>query len=334
MGTYRLLLAVAVMLSHIGVNYHGHNPGVIAVASFFLLSGYVMTALIERHYASLDQLLPFYLDRVMRLFPQFLFYSAISLVLIFRFHPQSWFLAEITPWTAALNMTMVPLNFFHFFPHAQTIPQAWSLGLEAQFYLAIPFIIVFRARVLALVLSLLFFVLPYFHLVTPDTWGYRMLPGTLFVFLMGSLLRTRDHPWLLRATYGAVALAAVASLARPADSVFDVLIGVVIGFPVVTALTKTKFGRIDELAGNLSYGMFLNHFALIWAFQVMGFRESPAHPATYLAALLGTSFALSWVSYELVEKRVIRLRHLLRRRAARDEPVVNGVTVGSQQAAA
>lgn len=318
MGTYRLLLAVAVMLSHIGVNYHDHNPGVIAVASFFLLSGYVMTALIERHYASLDQLVPFYLDRAMRLFPQFLLYSAISLVLIFTFRPQSWFLSDVTPWTALVNLTMVPLNFFHFFPHAQTIPQAWSLGLESQFYLAIPFILVLRLRVPALIVSLLLFLLPYFHVVTPDTWGYRMLPGTLFVFLMGSLLRTRDHPRLLLLAYAAVAVLGVFAIAKPADSVYDVLFGVLIGFPIVMALTKLKFGRIDELAGNLSYGMFLNHFVLIWSFQVIGFQEASPW---YVPMLLAGSFVLAWLSYELVEKRVIRLRHKLRRRPAHEVPL-------------
>ena len=51
MGYYRLILALLVAASHAGLTFGRFNPGEIAVVSFFLLSGYVMTALIDRHYA-------------------------------------------------------------------------------------------------------------------------------------------------------------------------------------------------------------------------------------------------------------------------------------------
>lgn len=46
MGTLRYLLAILVLLSHAGVNLSGHHPGVMAVAVFYAISGYVMSALI------------------------------------------------------------------------------------------------------------------------------------------------------------------------------------------------------------------------------------------------------------------------------------------------
>lgn len=48
MGAYRLLLALLVALSHMGVKFWGVNLGVVAVISFFIISGFVMTSLIER----------------------------------------------------------------------------------------------------------------------------------------------------------------------------------------------------------------------------------------------------------------------------------------------
>jgi len=50
MGLYRLLLAMMVAISHAGIRPYGYNPGVIAVISFVILSGYVMSFLIERYY--------------------------------------------------------------------------------------------------------------------------------------------------------------------------------------------------------------------------------------------------------------------------------------------
>jgi peptidoglycan/LPS O-acetylase OafA/YrhL len=73
MGAYRLLLAVVVMLYHSDIHIAGRESGAIAVISFYLLSGYVMTALIERHYFGNAR--GFYLDRAMRLFLSFCFIS-------------------------------------------------------------------------------------------------------------------------------------------------------------------------------------------------------------------------------------------------------------------
>lgn len=72
MGRLRYFLAIMVVLSHTQVDFLGFAPGVTAVVSFFLISGYVMTLLIGRHYNSPDRIGLFYLDRAARLYPQFL----------------------------------------------------------------------------------------------------------------------------------------------------------------------------------------------------------------------------------------------------------------------
>jgi peptidoglycan/LPS O-acetylase OafA/YrhL len=53
----------------------GFQIGVVAVISFLLISGFVMTALIEKHYFSINLIGKFYLDRMLRLLPQFYFYG-------------------------------------------------------------------------------------------------------------------------------------------------------------------------------------------------------------------------------------------------------------------
>ncbi len=315
MGIYRLLLALAVVLSHVGIAVHGKNPGIVAVVSFFLLSGYVMTALIERHYASASSFPRFLLDRSMRLFPQFLFYSALTLVLIFLFHPESEFTSGLTPSTVAMNLTMLPLNFFRYFPNAQTVPQAWSLGLEAQFYLVIPFILILGLRVPAILLSLSFFLLPFFDVIDPDTWSYRMLPGTLFIFIIGSFLRTEDKKPLVVFVYVTSVALCVLSATYHAIKypLFEVTFGIAIGVPIVVALRKVTFGSFDELFGNLSYGVYLNHFFIMWCLQIAGLPRSSHF---YVPTLVASSLILAWVSYELVEKRVVAARRLLRKNPA------------------
>ena len=75
MGLFRLVLAYLVVLAHVsGTQFgaDGYHFGVVAVICFLLLSGYVMTALIQKYYNSLALIPSFYLDRIARLYPQFL----------------------------------------------------------------------------------------------------------------------------------------------------------------------------------------------------------------------------------------------------------------------
>ncbi|MQR02430.1 acyltransferase family protein [Glaciimonas soli] len=326
MGIYRLLLAIAVLLSHLGITIYGHNIGVFAVISFFILSGYVMTALVDRHYMEFSRVGRFYQDRAMRLFPQFLFYFFLTLLLIGLAHPSSFFIGDVTLPKILLNVTMLPLNFFQYFINCQIIPQAWSLGLESQFYLVIPLVIICKARGPVLVASLAFFLLAYLGILNADTWGYRMLPGTLFMFILGSYIYRTPSRAALYAIYLVICAMLIGLVIHPAWQLpftFEVLAGLVFGVPVVWGLSKLSFGRLEELAGNLSYGVFLNHFLLIWLFQSIGISGDSWW---YVYALIASSIALAGISYQLVERPVIRLRHVLRKRGARSIGAVSDLS--------
>src|SRR4051812_4441983 len=72
LGTLRLVLALLVALSHANVKIGGLNPGVMSVVCFYLISGYVMTGLLRDHYSNVRRIPYFYLDRALRIFPQYL----------------------------------------------------------------------------------------------------------------------------------------------------------------------------------------------------------------------------------------------------------------------
>lgn len=57
MGYYRFILSILVVLSHSFGLIAGYNTGRIAVVCFFIVSGFVMTALIQAHYPSASLLL-------------------------------------------------------------------------------------------------------------------------------------------------------------------------------------------------------------------------------------------------------------------------------------
>ena len=313
-GTLRLLLAVCVALSHAGVALGGHNIGVPAVVVFYAISGYVVRALVSRYHTRPERIPAFYGERFLRLAPQYLIYLLAGAV-IWAAGAQSPFLArEPGPWEWLANAIVVPLNWYMFngLDAFTLVPPAWSLGCEIQFYLLAPWVWLAPERVrLALFTgSLGIYALAVVGVLHTDWLGYRLLPGVLWIFLAGGLLHERVATargilavlWLAHAGLLAVLLA------RPAlQSPFNVEVaaGIVVGLPVLALLSRARPRSWDTALGNLSYGLFLAHFAVLWAWALW-IRDDHAVPP--LPLYLGAALALAAASWWLGERPVARLR--------------------------
>lgn len=302
-------------VSHMGKTFAGFNPGVVAVISFLIISGFVMMSLIERNYKASEKIGLFYVDRALRLYPQFLFYFFASCAVIYFLLPDTPQAAELTFKNITASLLMMPLGFYMFgAAGTEILPPAWSLGLEMCFYLMIPFLIIFKARGIAFVLSVAVFMAACFGYINSDVYGYRLLPGVLFVFLCGSYLykpQAKD----LAITVGAAVVAALMFAAiilglierNPFNA--EVTAGIALGIPVVYLLTKLKYHRVDEFLGNISYGVFLNHFVVMYFLRAFW---PVAYDAHIVAAVLVLAFLLSGVSYYYVERPALKLRRALR----------------------
>ncbi len=314
-GAFRLLLAVLVAVSHMGKTFAGLNPGVVAVISFLIISGFVMTSLIERNYKAPEKIGLFYLDRALRLYPQFLFYFVLSCAVIYVLLPGTPQAAELTLGNIAASLAIVPLGFYMFgAAGTHILPPAWSLGLEMCFYLVIPFLCIYRVRGVLFVLSVAVFMAAVLGYINTDLYGYRLLPGVLFMFLCGSYLYKPDAKGLAIGASTTV-VAAVLFMAimagwierRPFNA--EVTLGIALGVPAVYLLTRLKFHRFDEFLGNISYGVFLNHFVLMYGLRAFW---PVAYDGTLVTAVLVLSFLLSGVSYYGVERPALKYRHALR----------------------
>lgn len=318
MGTFRFLLAIAVLLSHIGVTFAGgHNPGSVAVISFFLISGFVMTGLVRLHYAVLRKVPMYFLDRFARIFPQYLFFTTLAVAAYFFFGISSQWLTKTSPACVAANLFAIPLDFFVFSPvmaNCMFIPQAWSLGLELTFYILFPVILIGGRRELWLLGSLLVWFAAAWGVIDTDAWGYRLLPGTLFIFLLGSYIYddrrpSPKHPavlvFLLIAA-SAVVLYASGKLRTPYT--FEVVAGLLIGVPALFLLAEVARRRWDDWLGNLSYGIFLCHFLVLSVFESLGVPRDLKRDALIVIA----SIALASLGYVAIEHPVVRWRRGLR----------------------
>jgi peptidoglycan/LPS O-acetylase OafA/YrhL len=133
----RFILAILVLFSHIGVSFLGINPGVMAVVIFYVISGYVMAALIEGHYKGLNRTKLFYGDRLLRIYPRYALYAALSWIwLVTVGHPTHFLILTPSVMDILNNVLIVPLNFFMYngWDRFTLLPPAWSLGAEVLFY--------------------------------------------------------------------------------------------------------------------------------------------------------------------------------------------------------
>lgn len=319
MGTYRFLLAIAVALSHMGVTFRGgHNPGTVAVISFFLISGFVMTGLVRSHYSEYRKVPMYYLDRLARIYPQYLFFLTLAASSYFLFSIASPFLSEVSFAGVMANLLVVPLDFYMYSPAIEGctfIPQAWSLGLELTFYLLFPLILIGGRRDLWFASSLLVWFLAASGSINTDAWGYRLLPGTLFIFLLGSYIYdfrqpAPRHPAVLvfvLMLVSAVVFRVSGKLELPYT--YEVLAGLLLGVPSLFFLARCKRSGWDDWLGNLSYGIFLCHFLVIWLAELLGVPRDMGGKSLMIAA----SVALAYLGYVVVELPVVRWRRGLRR---------------------
>lgn len=320
MGTLRLVLALAVLLSHADWRLFGLNQGVIAVIGFYLISGYMMAGLLHRHYGRPERVPMFYADRALRLFPQYLLYAGATLAWHLWSGERTPFLTR-EPTAADLlnNLLVVPLNYYMYNgADAYTlIPPGWSLGAELQFYLIVPFIVLWpRVGVALAALSIAMHALALHGVLHTDWYGYRLLPGVLWVFAAGMLMFHwhRASPRRAAMLAWGAPLAALLLLSylraqglHSAPYHQEVLAGWGLGLPLLHWLARCRGGRWDELAGDLAYGVFLNHFLLIWLL----FPEAGRTPLQ-LTALAATSVALSFASQRILERPVLMLRRRMR----------------------
>jgi len=320
MGTLRYVLALLVVLTHTGFNIGRFIQGVLAVVIFFMISGFVMTALIQKSYPTVQRMPAFLLDRVMRLFPQFLFYLALTSLLMHFFVPTYALPPELglEPKYILLNYLMLPMGFYMYVrPDKWLImPQGWSLGLEMTFYLVLPLILAFRVRGLAFALSMVVFILACVGTISTNTWSYRLLPGTLFIFLCGSYMFNGSIKERRIALGSSMAVCTalflgskfVPQLGWPENS--EVLVGVLVGIPLVYWITSIKSAKLDAFLGNLSYGIYLNHFFLMWLAEYFKLKFQSAEFMVFMFVATNIFAAFSFYA---IERPVIRLRHKLRR---------------------
>ncbi|MFN8446300.1 MAG: acyltransferase [Caldilineaceae bacterium] len=235
MGLLRLLHAIAVIIAHstpiFGMPLVG---GVGAVQTFYMVSGFYMTLILETKYVGSGSYRLFLVNRFLRLFPIYWVILLLTVVaaVVARLSIGHW--VQLEPFVAwrhqlsgftwfyllGTNLAIVGQDWLLFMglnpetgrlfftPNFLTLDppiygflpifQAWSIGVEISFYLLAPFIVRRSVRQVSLLIliSLSLRAVIYYELDWHfDPWTYRFFPTELAFFLFGTLAY-RLYEWL------------------------------------------------------------------------------------------------------------------------------------------
>jgi exopolysaccharide production protein ExoZ len=306
----------------------GH--GVAGVDLFFVISGFIITLLVDQTPPGERQRADFALRRFLRIFPLYWFYTLVRLV--FSVLPGSARLDSAGAGYIVASFLLIPWSNGNNSVHP-ILDQGWTLSYEVFFYLT--FLLLLRCRTLTMVVmtTVLFAALaligPWFTAAPAPAMVFTR--PILMEFVLGMWIGVAfSRGWLTwqRSILIAAVLAAIAVVvglnSQPTEKGWTSvgLYGSAAGVVVVVALAMERQGWLRvptwlKTLGDASYSLYLVHGFLTTAL-LLGFRYyAPARswPSNLAGPVLTMSIApIGVIAYWLIERPITRRLQRLRDR--------------------
>jgi peptidoglycan/LPS O-acetylase OafA/YrhL len=322
----RAVAVLSVILFHAGLS--GVPGGYLGVDIFFVISGYLITSIITAEMeAGTFSFVAFYERRARRILPPlFLVVLACVPFALFAMIPRD--IVEFSKSLLAVGAFVS--NFFfwqqsgYFETDADLKPllHTWSLGVEEQFYLAFPLLLLLALRLGRRGASALFLAIAIASIAHAQ-WGshhakeatFFLMPGRIWELLMGALIPLvaeglrRPMPRWVPEFLGLLGLVLIAyaifvddRLRYPGFYSLPPTVGallVIVFSSRETAAGRLLGSRIPVAIGLISYSAYLWHQPLFVFARLIRFHK----PDTFVfLALSAVSLALAALTYKFVER--------------------------------
>lgn len=328
----RGLAAVAIVAFHL--NPQAFYPGWTGVDLFFVLSGYLITGIILRHGRERGFLGTFYMRRGLRIWP--IYYLALFALVVWNSylsHPSS---LKSLPYYLTYTQN-VPLYWRHLAPTWRVFDHTWTLALEEQFYLLWPALVLLvgNKRVIPLCLATVALACmareggwiawsPYSERILLARCDGFALGGLLAAILESGVTRRKTAglaltfalavayiAWGMIAAGSGVGFLGLPTPPRPSTTILAVgllyfgLVGLVATGAGSRWLLPLRF-RFLAYLGQISYGLYLYHYPIFWAFD--GYSFDIHHSWTIRAEKVAATLIVSVLSWHLIESPILRLK--------------------------
>ncbi|KJH87160.1 peptidoglycan O-acetyltransferase [Pseudomonas fluorescens] len=321
----RAIAVLSVVIYHLNIGLL--SGGFVGVDIFFVISGYLISKIIYSEVeAGTFSIANFYVRRARRILPAFLsVIIASSIAAYCLLYPSE--LVNYAESAIAAGLFSANIYFYatlnYFSPSADEIPllHLWSLGIEEQFYIFFPILIIGLSKIskrlipAAIILTLAASLFVSQRLLSSDpAESFYLLPFRAFELLIGSLIalpamRLRLSPATAYGLFVVGVIALVYSIFFYSSNIpFP---GVAAALPCVGAaliiMVGEQGGRMSLLLGSrpmvffgkISYSLYLIHWPLI-VFSKRAFPDANEETAAIYIFITATILAL--VNYRLVER--------------------------------
>ncbi len=302
--------------------------GFSGVDIFFVISGFLITGIVQSDLESGHfSMARFYARRIRRIFGA-LFVMLISCILlvVVSFDPKSYqnFFNDLpyAIFQVSNFLFAQQKGYFDAASEASPLLHTWSLGVEEQFYLIWPLLLFFlfnycrkRTGTVLLVVAILSFCLSQYLCLFSTKIAFYMLHSRAWELALGGLLFVLDIPEFqsillcdieafsgLGLIVGGFIWLDNSSLFPGVNALYPVLGTLFLihsGSSRSTIIARVLSWRIFVIIGLISYSLYLWHWALIVFVKNLTGRE-----LTFVSGcgVLVTSLLLATISYHLVEK--------------------------------
>ncbi len=326
LGVIRFVLAMMVLMNHLWLPT-ANIIGAHAVTGFYIVSGYLMTKVINEVYVGDGGILRYLANRALRIYPMYLLVLLTSLA----------FVAIWPNYFQVYSLIRIPIGGAEWFSNLSLwrltdsptiiIPPAWSLYVEVFFYLVIAFIGGSRGMVVLWFLASLLYTA--WMVANGYSFADRYYPlgaaslffstGAIIYFLAKEGRQYFFDLFSAPIIYGLLALFVIFPVAigelcggrhwlgyYGASALFAIL------FTALVAKNQLSGGRIDEFLGGLAYPVFLTHFFAAGLVNLLtGNRFSVTGHANFiLATLVCLSISIACVKW--TDPFIERIRNQVR----------------------
>lgn len=342
LDTLRAIAALVVVFGHIELlknknsipnlidnNFILFPSGHIAVILFFVLSGFLITYLLvnEKEKTGEISFRKFYMRRILRIWPLYYAIILLSYLLID---------AEYDFKTILLCLSIFP-NLAHALGSGwSSSPQIWSIGVEEQFYLFWPLVLLLLPERKVIIALLIFFVgysiLPHlFGFINVRTFQNEELGGVVTKIFYGTKFNcmaigalmgfamAKKQTWINIFSNDIVALFTFLlsfslwvfrfEMKYFTDEFFSILFAIMI-VGVVSSKTINIDTRITRFLGKISYGIYMYHWIII--LLALKYIEYSGNDLLFNLELylvvIGFTILISWISYVTFEQFFLNIK--------------------------
>jgi peptidoglycan/LPS O-acetylase OafA/YrhL len=332
----RGLAVLAVLVFHGSYGYF--KGGFLGVDVFFIVSGYLITALLFEEYQTVGRISfsGFYIRRGLRLLPALFVGIVVANIL--------WPITNLGP---PNDQTVATLGALFYFTNLLSAPLTgnmnhfWSLSVEEHFYFLWPFAMAYffvvansasrvRFLVAALLIVTIFRIFAFIH---EGEWGYKLfmigsyeftlcridciLLGALLYFYMNDRKTNHkafdtswDYVWLIACFIVFVILGLTLSLFDPywreGGFILTNFFCLVIVFLAIRNPDNPIFtNKVLVWVGKRSYGIYVYHVPIFMSMERLRVPHSMGNLVLVTLARWVVSLAVAALSYEFIEKPIL-----------------------------